>query len=191
MLNLLPLLLAKAGAATITTKVVVAGAVSAAALGTAGATGALPVEELLPTESTSVVVSDETSVEDPLVGDDLGEGAIDEVEAEDGVEDGVEGETAQGLDRATEVASAQAQAALEAARQAAELRAQEARAAAELRAQEAQEAAADARGAGAATSERAPQAPAQQTERTDAPAPADAGNRPEVATGDSAGRGRN
>ena len=52
--NLLPLLLAKAGAASLTTKVLVAGAVSAVAIGTAGATGVVPVDALLTGSSSSV-----------------------------------------------------------------------------------------------------------------------------------------
>ena len=60
-MNLLPLLLAKCGAATLTTKVLVAGAVSAAALGTAGATGGLPVPGLVPADDSTVTIQDDRS----------------------------------------------------------------------------------------------------------------------------------
>lgn len=64
-MNLLALLIAKTGAATVTTKIVVVGAVSVAAVGTAGATGAVPVAELLPGDDSAVVVQEEP-VEDVL-----------------------------------------------------------------------------------------------------------------------------
>lgn len=60
-MEFLALLLAKAGAATLTTKVVVAGAVSAVTIGTAGATGVVPVAALLPDDSSTVVVEEDRS----------------------------------------------------------------------------------------------------------------------------------
>lgn len=81
MLNLLPLLLAKAGAATLTTKVVVAGAVSAATIGTAGATGVVPVEALLPGDTATVVVEDDTTGDIPVEEPTEGE-VSDEVDVE-------------------------------------------------------------------------------------------------------------
>lgn len=53
-MNPITLLLGKLGGAALTTKVAVVGAVSAAAIGTAGATGALPVGDLLPTSDAVV-----------------------------------------------------------------------------------------------------------------------------------------
>ena len=64
-MNLLALLLAKAGAATVTAKVAVAGAVSVAAIGTAGATGVVPVEALLPGD-TSVTVQEDADPGAPV-----------------------------------------------------------------------------------------------------------------------------
>ena len=64
-MNLLALLLAKAGAATATAKVAVAGAVSVAAIGTAGATGVVPVEALLP-GTTSVTVQEDADPGAPV-----------------------------------------------------------------------------------------------------------------------------
>ena len=74
-MNVLATLLAKTGAATLTTKVLVAAAVSAAAVGTAGATGVVPAatsapdaalvtlgRELLLPRNLAVGCSDDTSV---------------------------------------------------------------------------------------------------------------------------------
>ena len=192
MLNLLPLLLAKAGAATITTKVVVAGAVSAAALGTAGATGVVPVAELLPSDSSSVTVPDERSGEDAL-------SELATVPETDGTAAG------EGFDRASEVAADEAQEALEAARIAAETAAADARKAAETAAADAQKAAAEARLAAeqkAAEQKAAEQKAAEQksveqakaaetqreTERRDAPSSSEqVVDQPERAPGATAG----
>jgi ElaB/YqjD/DUF883 family membrane-anchored ribosome-binding protein len=164
MLNLLPLLLAKAGAATITTKVVVAGAVSVAALGTAGATGVVPVEELLPGEATSVTVPDERPGQDAL--------------------DGV-------FDRAGEVAAEEAQKALEDAQEAAEdaqKAAQKIAEDAQKAAEDARQTAAEKSEQAPAPVEAAP----EQAEQRDAPSSGDVvADQPEVGAGDSGARGRN
>lgn len=162
MLNLLPLLLAKAGAATITTKVVVAGVVSAAALGTAGATGVVPVAELLPSDGSSVTTPDERSGEDALTD-------LATVPERDGTAAG------DGFDRASEIAADEAQQALEAARKAAENAAADAQKAAE----EAQKAAAEK----AAEQTRAEQTRTEQTRTEQAPAeqaPAEQAKRPDT-----------
>ena len=54
-MHLFSLLAAKAGAATAATKIGVAVTLSLASLGTAGATGLLPVTDLLPSSDTAVV----------------------------------------------------------------------------------------------------------------------------------------
>ena len=189
MLNLLPLLLAKAGAATITTKVVVAGAVSAAALGTAGVTGVGPVAELLPNDSSSVTVPAERS----------GEDALSEIATVPEREGSAPGE---GLDRASEVAADEAQLALEAARIAAETAAADAqKAAAAARLVADQKSAEQARAAGGATEERVqPVQPVQPVQTSPSRTVVDqpvVATRPEAGAGagtgaaDGADRGRN
>jgi hypothetical protein len=167
MLNLIPVLLAKAGAATLTTKVVVAGAVSAATLGTAGATGVIPVEELLPGDrATSATVLDERPGQDALDG---------------------------AFDRAGEVAAEEAQKALEDAQKAAD----DAREDAQKAVEDAQKAADGARQADGEKPAQAQQhepveAAPEQAEQRDAPSSGGvATDQPESGAGDSGARGRN
>ena len=181
MLNLFPLLLAKAGATAITTKVVVAGAVSVAALGGAGAAGVGPVADLLPSDASSVTTPDERSGEDAL--SDLAT-----VPERDGSAAG------DGFDRASELAAEEAQEALEAARKAAETAAADAQKAAEEAQVAAEQKAAEQ--ARAEEQEAVEQARAEETqketERRDAPSSSEhVVDQPEVevqrAPGDTAG----
>lgn len=114
MTNLLTLLLAKAGTVTVTTKIVVAGVVSVAALGAAGATGVIPVDHLLPSGDTSASVPDQrahdvtlTDVEDATTAP--GELPDTPPAAEETLEPAVAepSEHADGADEAAEAAEAE------------------------------------------------------------------------------------
>jgi hypothetical protein len=114
--NLLVLLLAKTGAATLTTKVVVVGAVSAAALGTAGVTGVVPVEALLPGDSTAVVVEEDSAADEPAEEITTDTGDADAVEVSDPATEDVVEEDATEDDATPEDGGSSAAEALEAVR---------------------------------------------------------------------------